>query len=62
VLVVGVKKGLGIRPFYRSADFIAPSQANGCAMACVYCVGRERRSLRRKAKYPSSKSGMEILY
>ena len=38
VLVLGVKKGLGIRPFYRSADFIAPSQANGCAMACSYCV------------------------
>lgn len=38
VLVLGVKKGLGIRSFYRSADFIAPSQANGCAMACGYCV------------------------
>ena len=38
VLVLGVKKGLGIRSFYRSADFIAPSQANGCAMACSYCV------------------------
>ena len=38
VLVLGVKKGLGIRSFYRSADFIAPSLANGCAMACSYCV------------------------
>ena len=38
VLVLGVKKGLGIRSFYRSADFIAPSLANGCAMACGYCV------------------------
>ena len=43
VLVLGVKKGLGIRSFYRSADFIAPSQANGCAMACSYCyVGRRK--------------------
>lgn len=43
VLVLGVKKGLGIRSFYRSADFIAPSLANGCAMACSYCyVGRRK--------------------
>ncbi|HEV2741817.1 MAG TPA: spore photoproduct lyase family protein [Rubrobacter sp.] len=43
VLVLGVKKGLGIRSFYRSADFIAPSLANGCAMACGYCyVGRRK--------------------
>lgn len=43
VLVLGTKKGLGIRSFYRSADFIAPSQANGCAMACSYCyVGRRK--------------------
>ena len=43
VLVLGAKKGLGIRPFYHSADFIAPSQANGCAMACSYCyVGRRK--------------------
>ncbi len=45
VLVLGVKKGLQIRPFYRSADFIAPSTANGCAMACSYCyVGRRKGS------------------
>ena len=37
VIVLGVKKGLRIRPFYRGADFIAPSQANGCAMAGSYC-------------------------
>ena len=43
VLVLGTKKGLGIRSFYRSADFIAPSQANGCAMACSFCyVGRRK--------------------
>jgi spore photoproduct lyase len=36
-LVLGVKKGLGLRPNGRSADFIAPSSSNGCAMACAYC-------------------------
>ena len=43
VLVLGVKKVLGIRSFYRSADFIAPSQANGCAMACSYCYVARRK-------------------
>ncbi|HEY9881723.1 MAG TPA: Hint domain-containing protein [Leptolyngbyaceae cyanobacterium] len=38
VLVLGVKKSLQARPNSRSSDFIAPSQANGCAMACAYCV------------------------
>jgi hypothetical protein len=37
-LVLGVKKGLQIRPNDRSADFIAPSTASGCALSCVYCV------------------------
>jgi spore photoproduct lyase family protein len=36
-LVLGVKKGLAFRPNGRSADFIAPSSSNGCAMACAYC-------------------------
>ncbi|GAA1647162.1 spore photoproduct lyase family protein [Actinoplanes couchii] len=36
-LVVGVKKTMTARPNGRSADFIAPSTANGCAMACAYC-------------------------
>jgi spore photoproduct lyase len=43
VLVLGIKKGLGIRSFYRSADFIALSQANGCAMACSYCYVARRK-------------------
>lgn len=43
VLVLGVKKGLGIRSFYRSADFIAPSLANGCAMACSFCYVARRK-------------------
>ncbi len=38
VLVLGVKKALRCVPFERSADFVAPSQSNGCAMACAYCV------------------------
>ncbi|WP_307093282.1 spore photoproduct lyase family protein [Arthrobacter sp. B2I5] len=36
-LVLGVKKSLFFKPNGRSADFIAPSTANGCAMACAYC-------------------------
>jgi spore photoproduct lyase family protein len=36
-LIVGVKKSLAAKPNGRSADFIAPSTANGCAMACAYC-------------------------
>ena len=43
VLVLGTKKGLQVRPFYRSCDFIAPSQANGCAMACAYCYVPRRK-------------------
>ena len=43
VLVLGAKKGLQVRPFYRSCDFIAPSQANGCAMACSYCYVARRK-------------------
>ncbi|VWX48406.1 hypothetical protein NOVOSPHI9U_160001 [Novosphingobium sp. 9U] len=32
-----------MRPNGRSADFIAPSSSNGCAMACAYCyVGRRK--------------------
>ncbi len=33
-LVLGVKKSLTARPNDRSANWIAPSTANGCAMAC----------------------------
>jgi DNA repair photolyase len=38
VLVLGVKKSLSAKPYDRSSDFVAPSHANGCAMACAYCV------------------------
>lgn len=43
VLVLGVKKGLQMRPNGRSADFIAPSSSNGCAMACSYCYVPRRK-------------------
>jgi spore photoproduct lyase family protein len=43
VLVLGVKKGMGFRPNGRSADFIAPSSSNGCAMACAYCYVARRK-------------------
>ncbi|SED04642.1 spore photoproduct lyase family protein [Amycolatopsis tolypomycina] len=42
-LVLGVKKSLTARPNGRSADFIAPSTANGCAMACAYCYVPRRK-------------------
>lgn len=42
-LVLGVKKGLSSRPNGRSADFIAPSSSNGCAMACAYCYVARRK-------------------
>ncbi len=45
-LVLGVKKSLVTRPNGRSADFIAPSTANGCAMACAYCTSRVARGTR----------------
>lgn len=43
VLVLGVKKGMEFRPNGRSADFIAPSSSNGCAMACAYCYVARRK-------------------
>jgi spore photoproduct lyase len=43
VLVLGVKKSLQCRPNTRSSDFVAPSQANGCAMACSYCYVARRK-------------------
>ena len=37
VLALGVRKSLSARRNDRSANWIAPSSANGCAMACAYC-------------------------
>ncbi|WP_223878255.1 spore photoproduct lyase family protein [Microbacterium radiodurans] len=42
-LVLGVKKSVATRLNGRSADFIAPSTANGCAMACAYCYVPRRK-------------------
>jgi spore photoproduct lyase family protein len=42
-LVLGVKKSLAARPNERSANWIAPSTANGCAMACAYCYVPRRK-------------------
>jgi spore photoproduct lyase len=43
VLVVGEKKSLSARRNERSSDWIAPSTANGCAMACSYCYVPRRK-------------------
>src|SRR5919112_1056906 len=43
ILVLGVKSALTARPNSRSSDFIAPSHANGCAMACSYCYVPRRK-------------------
>ena len=43
VLVLGEKKSLSARPNGRSSDWIAPSTANGCAMACSYCYVPRRK-------------------
>lgn len=42
-LVLGEKKSLTARPNGRSADWIAPSTSNGCAMACAYCYVPRRK-------------------
>ncbi|WP_376741059.1 spore photoproduct lyase family protein [Nocardia gamkensis] len=42
-LVLGVKKSLTARANGRSADWIAPSTSNGCAMACAYCYVPRRK-------------------
>ncbi len=41
--MLGTKRGLALRPNGRSADFIAPSTSNGCAMACAYCYIARRK-------------------
>ena len=42
-LVLGVRKSVQCRLNGRSADYIAPSAANGCAMACAYCYVPRRK-------------------
>ncbi|WP_082965276.1 spore photoproduct lyase family protein [Mycobacterium sp. ACS1612] len=43
VLVLGEKKSLSALRNERSSDWIAPSTANGCAMACSYCYVPRRK-------------------
>ena len=40
---MGTKKSIATRVNGRSADLIAPSTSNGCAMACVYCYVPRRK-------------------
>lgn len=42
-LVLGVRTSLTPRANGRSADFIAASASNGCAMACAYCYVPRRK-------------------
>ena len=43
VLVLGVKKSISARKNTRSSNWVAPSHANGCAMACAYCYVARRK-------------------
>ncbi|MEF2277267.1 spore photoproduct lyase family protein [Deinococcus sp. YIM 134068] len=43
VLVLGVRKTFTTRANGRSADWIAPGLANGCALACAYCYVPRRK-------------------
>ena len=42
-LVLGVLSSLRFQENGRSTDFISPSLANGCAMACTYCYVARRK-------------------
>ena len=43
VLVLGTKKSISARKNTRSSNWVAPSHANGCAMACAYCYVARRK-------------------
>ncbi len=43
VLVLGARKSFPFRDNGRSSDFVAPSFASGCAMACSYCYVPRRK-------------------
>ncbi|HEX8463968.1 MAG TPA: spore photoproduct lyase family protein [Abditibacterium sp.] len=43
ILVLGVRKAMKMDANGRSSDFIAPSTASGCAMACAYCYVPRRK-------------------
>jgi spore photoproduct lyase len=42
-LVLGIKKSLSCRANTRSSHWVAPSQSNGCTMACSYCYVPRRK-------------------
>jgi spore photoproduct lyase len=43
VLILGIKKSLTARLNSRSSHWIAPSESNGCTMACSYCYVPRRK-------------------
>ena len=43
ILVLGTKKSISARKNTRSSNWVAPSHANGCAMACAYCYVARRK-------------------
>jgi spore photoproduct lyase family protein len=43
ILILGIKKSLSCRANTRSSNFVAPSLANGCTMACSYCYVPRRK-------------------
>jgi spore photoproduct lyase family protein len=43
VLILGIKKSLTARANSRSSHWVAPSESNGCTMACSYCYVPRRK-------------------
>ncbi|MEM8505631.1 MAG: spore photoproduct lyase family protein [Cyanobacteria bacterium P01_D01_bin.1] len=43
VPVLGTKKSISARKNIRSSNWVAPSRANGCTMACAYCYVARRK-------------------
>ena len=43
VLILGIKKSLSARANTRSSRWVAPSEVNGCTMACSYCYVPRRK-------------------
>ena len=62
VLVVGTKKTWTFRENGRSADYIGPGFANGCAMSCAYCyVARRKGSANPITLYVNVEEGLVAL-
>jgi spore photoproduct lyase family protein len=43
IIVLGIKKSLSCRANTRSSHWVAPSESNGCTMACSYCYVPRRK-------------------